>query len=112
MIAAWFPFPFAERHPTKFAAPDDQSLIQQASTFQVRQQACNRKIDFTRMLTMIGFDALVSIPGFLQMASTGIKLYETNSTLHQSTCDQAIAAEFVGWMATDSVEILSCLGFL
>ena len=55
------------------------SVVKKTSLLKVSQKSCNRLIDLRYMLTVILFDRLMRIPGFLQMSSSGIELNKTHS---------------------------------
>ena len=112
MIASGSIGALTERHPAKFSTPDHQCFVQQATLFQIGQQSGNRLIHLRAMPAMVLFDALMRVPCFFQMSTTGIQLHEANSAFHKATSHEAVATKLVGWLPPDSIQLLCGLRFL
>jgi hypothetical protein len=79
--------------PTKFAAPHDQRVPEQATVFQIFDQTGDGFIRLSCMQIMIRFHVRMSVPVVIVVRSAGIDLHKPNATFDKSSSQQALAAE-------------------
>ena len=72
------------RRAAKFAAPDDQRVLQHASLLQILEQRRDRLIALPRELAVIRLDVVVAVPG---LAGAVPHLHEAHAALQQPPRD-------------------------
>ena len=98
MIAARLADALRERRAAEFRAPDEKRILQQATAFQIGEQAGDWFIEACRLLAVIFNDVLVRIPVDSRRAERPAvpQLNEANALLQQPPSEQTIAAEALG----------------
>jgi hypothetical protein len=74
------------RRSAKFAAPDDQRFVEQASLLQISQQLSDRLIDVFAEFFVLLVVLAVRVPG---LAISLVDLHETNTLFAEPPCQQA-----------------------
>ncbi len=108
VVVAAIPF-FGHCRATKFTAPDDECRFQQAPSFEVFQQGRDGLVGLLAEFGVILFNLRMCVP---LAARAGIKLYESDSALDQSSSQQAIATEYRRFPAIESEQFLRFGGFI
>ena len=92
------------RLTAKFAAPDDERLVEQPPALEVLEQTGDRQVGVPRMLRMVGDDVAVGVPVVVVVGAAGVDLNEPHPALDEPTRQQALAAEVSGSGPVDSVK--------
>ncbi len=103
---------FRGRLTSKFAAPDDQRVLQQAAFFQVLDQPGDWFVCFTRVQVVVRFHVRMSVPVVVVMCSAGVDLDEANTAFDHATSQQTLSAELFALRIIQAVQFLSRLSFL
>ena len=112
MVAAGALGVLGGRLPAELAAPDDQRLVEQAALLQVLEQAGDRLVGVAGVLGVVLDDVAVGVPVVVVVGAAGVELDEAHAALDQPAGQQALAAEVVGLLLVDAVELLRLLGLL
>ena len=76
-----------DRQSAKFAAPDDERLVEQSALGQISNQAGNRLVGFSGKLRMISLDVVMPVPTSLVLHAPTVNLNKAHTTLnHPSGC--------------------------
>ncbi len=80
------------RLPAELAAPDNQRRVQQATLFQVFEQAGDRFVGLAGVQVMVADQVAVSVPVVVVVGAAGVDLDEAHAALHQPPGQQALPA--------------------
>src|SRR5262249_31075849 len=94
------------REPPELAAPDYQSLVEQAALFQVLQQARDRLVRLAGELLVVALDVDMAVPRALVFHPPGVDLDEPHPALDQAAGGEALPREVVASRVADAVELL------
>ena len=88
----------------KLSAPDDQSVFQHATSFQVGQQSCDWLVGQQSVFLMTGFQVAVLVP-----LVAGRNFDVPHAGLCQATSQKTLPTKVVSFFLADSVSILNVL---
>ena len=80
--------------------------------FEILEQARNRFVGITRMVSVILDQVSMSIPIRIVVIATGINLYEAYSPFDHAPGKEAFSAEIFGFRTIYSVQAFDMFGFL
>ena len=73
------------RLATEFSAPDDQRLVEQSASFEVRDQTGDRFVGVARMEIMVLFQIGVRVPIVVVVGASGVDLNEPDAPFDEPT---------------------------
>jgi hypothetical protein len=88
MIPTQFTHSLAGGRPPKLAAPNQQCLVPESRSLQVRHQSRDGLIRLACMQFVIRHTVSVAVPGVLNMSAARIELDETDAFFQQSARNQ------------------------
>ena len=77
----------------KFAAPNHERFLEQATLLQIGQQSRNGLVDLRTMQAKVFLHPIVGIPVLLLMTAAMVDLDKTHTAFDQAARDQALASE-------------------
>ena len=91
------------RGAAEFAAPHDESGVEQPAGFQVVEQRGDGAVGLGAVEIVVFLEVVVSIPGSRPFIAPAVELHKAHAALDESAREQAVAAEVGGDFVVEPV---------